>query len=118
MVNWDDLTSDQQCVLFHAVEGDYLSGVLVGCTNEPDWPQRLAHVPRMAKIIEELADKGLVELTRDADEAGAPPTDVPADEIHGVLSDPANWWSPDGIRRPMTGLAPTDAGLALYAPPG
>ena len=116
-MNWDDLTSDQQCVLLHAVEQDYLSGVLVGCTNEPDWPQRVAHVPRMAGIIEGLMDRGLVELTRDAEEEGAPPVDVPAHEAHEVLHDPANWWSPEGIRQPMTALAPTDAGLAVYAPP-
>jgi hypothetical protein len=117
MVDWDQLTPDQQCVLLHAVEGDYLSGVLVGCTNEPDWPQRVTHVPRMAKIIEDLVDQGLVELAWDADEPGAPSIDVPADEVHEVLHDAANWWSSEGIRKPWTSLAPTDAGLAVYAPP-
>lgn len=117
MLDWDQLNPDHQCVLLHAVEGDYLSGVLVGCTNEPDWPQRVAHVPRMAKIIEDLVDKGLVELTRDSDEPGAAPIDVPADEVHELLRDPANWWSAEGIRKPWISLAPTDAGLAVYAPP-
>lgn len=28
MVDWDDLTADQRCVLLRAVEEDYLSGVV------------------------------------------------------------------------------------------
>lgn len=51
MVDWDDPTADQRCVLLHAVEEDYLSRA-----------------------------------------------------------------SPEGIRQPMTALAPTEAGLAIYAP--
>ena len=116
MIDWDDLTADQRCVLLHAVEEDYLSAVLVGCTSEPDWPARVAHVPRVAEIIEDLVNRGLVEVTRDAEEEGAPPVDVRAEDVHKVLHDAANWWSPEGIRQPMTALAPTEAGLAIYAP--
>lgn len=111
-MQFTDLTSQQQCVLLNAVEEAYLFSVLNDCVPGQDWADRLPHVPRMAQIVEEMIDQGLIELTKDSDEEGEPPVDIPADQVHAVLSDPDNWWSPDGVR-PFS-LAPTDAGLAVY----
>jgi hypothetical protein len=69
-------------------------------------------VPHLAQIVEDFIDKGLVTLYRSADEVGQPPIDIPADQAHAILADPANWWSPDGVR-PIA-LASTDDGLAVY----
>ena len=111
-MKWTDLTPDQQCVLLNAVEEDYLFGMLQECGGGWDWPERLTHVPRLTAIVEDLIDQGLIELTKDPDEEGVPPVSVPADQVHAILADPDNWWSPDGVR-PFS-LAPTDAGLAVY----
>lgn len=107
-----DLTSQQQCVLVNAVEQTYLFDVLTECGHGRDWPDRMPHVPRLAKIVEEFIVQGFVTLTRDPDESGLPAVDIPDEQAHDILADPANWWSPDGVR-PIA-LAPTDKGLALY----
>lgn len=110
---WADLTSEQQCVLLNAVEEAYLFDVLNECAPGLDWPDRLPHVPRLAAIVDDFIERGLVVLDRDSDEPGAEaPVDIPADQAHAVLADPANWWSPDGVR-PIA-LAATDAGRKVY----
>jgi hypothetical protein len=111
-VRWTDLTAEQQCVLLNAVERTYLFDVLNECARGQDWPDRLPQVPRLAQILEDLIDRGYVLLTKDSDEDGQPPIGIPADQVHAVLADPANWWSPDVVR-PFA-LAPTDDGLAVY----
>jgi hypothetical protein len=111
-VRFTDLTSDQQCVLLNAVEEAYLFSVLNDCVPGQNWPERVRGAPRLAQIVEDLIDQGLVELTKDSDEEGQLPVDIPAEQVHAVLSDPANWWSPEGTR-PFA-LAPTKAGLAVY----
>jgi hypothetical protein len=109
---WDDLTAEQRCVLLNAVEEAYLFAMLTECAPGPDWSDRMPRVPHLAEIVGDFIDQGLVTLTRDADESGQPPIDIPTDQAHKILTDPANWWSPDGVR-PIA-LAPTDEGLALY----
>lgn len=111
-MKWTDLTPDQQCVLLNAVEESYLFGMLQECGGGWDWQERLTHVPRLTRIVEELIDQGLVELTKDPEEEGVPPVSVPGEQVHAILADPGNWWSADGVR-PFS-LAPTDAGLAVY----
>jgi hypothetical protein len=117
-VRWEDLTAEQRCVLLNAVEESYLFSVLMECAPGPDWPDRMPRVPHLAQIVQDFIDQGLVALYRDADEVGQPPVDIPADQARAILADPANWWSPDGVR-PIA-LAPTDEGLAVYtgAPAG
>jgi hypothetical protein len=107
-----DLTDEQRCVLLNAVEESYLFSTLMECAPGPDWPDRMPRVPHLAQIVQDFIDQGLVTLYRDADEVGQPPVDIPADQAHAILADPANWWSPDGVR-PIS-LAPTDDGLAVY----
>lgn len=111
-MRFTDLTAQQQCVLLNAVEEAYLFSVLNDCVPGEDWPERLPQVSQLAQIVEELIGQGLIELTKDSDQEDEPPVDIPADQVHTVLADPANWWSPDGVR-PFS-LAPTDAGLAVY----
>jgi hypothetical protein len=108
---WKDLTPDQQCVLMNAVEESYLFEVLNECGRGKDWPDRLPHVPRLAKIVQDFVDQGLVVLDRDAG-VGLAPIDIPNDQVPAILGEPDNWWSPDGTR-PIA-LAPTEAGLAVY----
>jgi hypothetical protein len=114
IVRLEDLTEQQRCVLLNAVEESYLSDVLNECSSSrgPDWPDRMPGVPQLAQIVRDFIDKGLVTLYRDAEEVGQPPIDIPADEAHAILADPANWWSPDGVR-PIA-LAPTDDGRDVY----
>lgn len=107
-----DLTPEQQCVLLNAVEETYLFGVLQECAPGPDWPDLVPQIPQLARIVEDFIGQGLVILTKDAGEEGQPPADIPNEQAHAILADPANWWSPDGVR-PIA-LAPTDKGLALY----
>lgn len=109
---WTDLSPDQQCVLLNAVEESYLFGVLIECGSAPDWPERLKHVPRLAGIVEQMVEQDLIEVTVDSEQQGQPADSVPADQVHAIVSDPANWWSPEGTK--PFGLAPTDAGLAVY----
>jgi len=111
-VRWVDLTAGQQCVLLNVVEQSYLFDVLNECARGQDWPDRLPEVPRLARIVQDFVDRGLVELTKDSGEPGQPPVDIPVGQVHEVLSDPANWWSPEGVR-PFA-LAPTEDGLAVY----
>lgn len=111
-VRMADLTADQRCVLLNAVEEAYLSDVLNECAPGLDWPDRLPSVPHLAEVVQDFIDKGLVTLYRDAEEVGQPPIDIPVDQAPAILGDPANWWSPDGVR-PIA-LAPTDEGLAVY----
>jgi hypothetical protein len=112
IVRLEDLTDEQRCVLLNAVEESYLFSVLMECAPGTDWPDRMPHIPRLAKIVEDFIDKGLVILTRDADESGQPPIEIPADQARAMVADPANWWSSEG-GRPIA-LAPTDDGLAVY----
>jgi len=111
-VRWRDLTSDQQCVLLNAVEDTYLFAVLTECAQGADWPDLMPQVPHLARIVEDMAERGWVVLTRDSEEEGELPIDIPADQVHEILSDPANWWSPDGVR-PIA-VAATEKGLAVY----
>jgi hypothetical protein len=108
----EDLTDEQRCVLLNAVEEAYLFDLLNECAPGLDWPDRMPWVPQLAEIVGDFIDKGLVTLYRDADEVGQPPVDIPVDQAPEILADPANWWSPDGVR-PIA-LAPTDDGLAVY----
>jgi hypothetical protein len=110
----EDLTDEQRCVLLNAVEESYLFEVLneCSCSRGTDWPDRMPGVPRLARIVQDFIDKGLVTLYRDADEVGQPPVDIPNDQAPAILADSANWWSPDGVR--TIALAPTDDGLAVY----
>jgi hypothetical protein len=112
IVRLKDLTDEQRCVLLNAVEESYLFSTLMECAPGPDWPDRMPRVPHLAQIVQDFIDQGLVTLYRDADEVGQPPIDIPADQARAILADPANWWSPDGVR-PIA-LAPTDDGLAVY----
>jgi hypothetical protein len=112
IVRLTDLTDEQRCVLLNAVEESYLFSTLMECAPGPDWPDRMPRVPHLAQIVQDFIDQGLVTLYRDADEVGQPPVDIPADQARAILADPANWWSPDGVR-PIA-LAPTDDGLAVY----
>jgi hypothetical protein len=112
IVRLKDLTDEQRCVLLNAVEESYLFSTLMECAPGPDWPDRMPRVPHLAQIVQDFIDQGLVTLYRDADEVGQPPVDIPADQARAILADPANWWSPDGVR-PIA-LAPTDDGLAVY----
>jgi hypothetical protein len=112
IVRPENLTDEQRCVLLNAVEESYLSSTLMECAPGADWPDLMPWVPHVAQIIEDFIDKGLVILTRDADENGQRPIDIPADQAHAILADPANWWSSEGVR-PIA-LAPTDDGLAVY----
>jgi hypothetical protein len=107
-----DLTEDQRCVLLNAVENSYLFATLAECSTGADWPDRLPDVPKLAKIVQDFIDQGLVTLNRDSDENGQPPVDIPNEEAPAILTDPANWWSPEGTR-PIA-LAPTDKGLDLH----
>ena len=111
-MRFSELPPDERCVLLNAVEEAYLFSVLSECVPGQDYPEKLRRVSRLAQIVEDLINRGLIELTRDADEDGELPVDIPADQVHAVLSDPDNWWSPDGVQ-PFS-LAPTDAGLAVY----
>jgi hypothetical protein len=112
IVRLKDMTDEQRCVLLNAVEESYLFSTLMECAPGPDWPDRMPRVPHLAQIVQDFIDKGLVTLYRDADEVGQPPIDIPSDQAPAILADPANWWSPDGVR-PIA-LAPTDEGLAVY----
>ena len=112
IVRWTDLTDEQRCVLLNAVEESYLFAVLTECAPGRDWPDRLPQVPRLAKIVEDFIDKGLVTLTWDADEDSQPPVGIPHDQALAIIADPDNWWSSEG-GRPIA-LAPTDTGLAVY----
>lgn len=107
-----DFTADQQCVLLNAVEEAYLFEVLNECGHGEDWPDRLPHVPRLARIVGRFVEQGLVNLTRDSGEKGKPSIDIPNEQAPAILADPANWWSPDGVRH--IGLITTDKGLAVY----
>lgn len=111
-MRWTDLTEDQRCVLMNAVEETYLFSVLTECAPGADWPDRVPHIPRLAKIVEDFLDKGLLSLTKDSGETGQPPIDIPDDQAHAIVADPDNWWSSEG-GRPIA-LAPTDKGLAVY----
>lgn len=111
-MQWTDLTAEQRAVLLNAVEHSYLDSLLMEWIPGKDWPERLPEVPRLARAIEELADQGLIEMTEDTDQVGQPPIDVPADRLHEVVSNPANWWSPEGTG-PFA-LSPTDEGLAVF----
>jgi hypothetical protein len=106
---WADLTAQQQYMLQNAVKESSLSRVLSECAPGQDGPDRLPQVPHLAQTVQNLADRGLVELTR---EPGEPRAGVPADRVRAVLRDPANWWSPEGLR-PIA-LAATEAGRAVY----
>ena len=112
IVRLEDLTEEQRCVLLNAVEESYLFSVLMECAPGQDWPDRMPRIPYLARIVEDFMDKGLVTLTKDADEAGQPPIDIPLDQARVIVADPANWWSSEG-GRPIA-LAPTDDGLAVY----
>ena len=112
IVRLEDLTDEQRCVLLNAVEESYLFSVLMECAPGADWPDRMPHIPHLAQIVEDFIDMGLVILTRDADEPGQPPIEIPADQARAMVADPANWWSSEG-GRPIA-LAPTDDGLAVY----
>jgi hypothetical protein len=112
IVRLKDLTDEQRCVLLNAVEESYLFSTLMECAPGADWPELMPWVPHVAQIVEDFIDKGLVTLTRDADESGQPPIDIPVDQAHAILADPANWWTSEGVR-PIA-LAPTDDGLAVY----
>jgi hypothetical protein len=112
IVRLQDLTAEQRCVLLNAVEESYLSDVLNECAPGMDWPDRLPSVPHLAQIVHDFIDKGLITLYRNSGEVGQPFIDIPADQAQAILEDPANWWSPDGVR-PIA-LAPTDDGLAVY----
>ena len=107
-----DLTHEQRCVLLNAVEESYLFSVLMECAPGQDWPDRMLRIPHLARIVEDFIDHGLVILTKDADEAGQPPIEIPADQARAIVADSANWWSSEG-GRPIA-LAPTDEGLAVY----
>jgi hypothetical protein len=107
-----DLTDDQRCVLLNAVEETYLFGILNECAPGQDWSDRLPHIPHLAEIVEDFMDKGLVSLTRDAEENGQPPVDIAEDEARAIIADPDNWWSAEG-GRPIS-LVVTDKGLAVY----
>lgn len=109
---WTDLNPDQQCVLLNAVEESYLFGVLIECGSAPDWAERLKHVPRLAGIVEQMVEQGLIEVTVDSDKQGQSASSVPADQIYEVISNPDSWWTPEGTK--PYGLAPTDDGLAVY----
>lgn len=111
-MRWTDLTEEQRCVLLNAVEETYLFSVLSECAPGEDWPDRVPHIPRLAQIVQDFLDQGLVSLTRDSDEIGHPPIDIPEDQAHAIVRDPDNWWSSEG-GSPIA-LAPTDRGLAVY----
>jgi hypothetical protein len=111
-VRYADLTKDQQRVLLDAVEHTYLSGVLVEYSTGAEWPDRLPDVPKLAKIVQDFIDQGLVTLDKDSGERGRGPIDIPNEEAPAILGDPDNWWSPAGTR-PIA-LAPTDKGLDLF----
>lgn len=117
-MNWSDLTEEQQCVLFNAIEDSYLGDVLAECTSGPNWPDdRFGQLPHLVEVIEDLMDQGLVAMNRDAParteaELDQPPVDVPADQVHEVLADRSNWWNPDSSL--VYALTATDKGRAVY----
>lgn len=110
-MQWTELTPVQRCILLEAVEVSSLDTVLLACVQGRDWQEKLPEVPRLADAVEWLVDHGLIEVTRDQDE-GQPPADVPRDQVHKVLTDPANWWSPEGVG--PFGLVSTEAGEAVF----
>lgn len=111
-MRYTNLTKDQQCVLLNVAEQSYLSDVLNECATGAHWPDRLPEVPKLAKIVQDFIDQGLATMNRDSDKKGEPAIDIPNDEAPAILTDPDNWWSPDGTR-PIA-LAPTEKGADLF----
>ena len=110
-MQWTDLTSLQRCVLLEAVEVSSLDTVLLACVQGREWAEKLPEVPRLAAAVEWLVDHGLIEVTKDEEEDQHPAA-VPRGQVHEVVSDPANWWSPEGVG--PFGLVSTEAGDAVF----
>jgi hypothetical protein len=110
-VRYADLTEEQRCILLNAVEESYLFEVLNECAPGDDWPDRIPHIPHLAKVLESFLDNGLISLTKDAG-PGERPVDVPDKDARDIVADAENWWSEDG-GRPISVVA-TDKGLAVY----
>ncbi len=91
---WQELTKEQQCVLFSAAEHSMLIGVLANWEPSQSWLARRDSVGRLADAAIALVEAGLIEVL----EGGVPPHSsftLPESQAVEELANPVNWWRDD-----------------------
>lgn len=88
---WQDLTKEQQCVLFSAAEKSMLIGVLANWEPELDWPGRAQNISRLAAAATDLLRAGLIQVY-EQHLGGGDARLLAEPEAFAVLSDPDSWW--------------------------
>jgi hypothetical protein len=88
---WQELSKEQQCVLFSAAEQSTLIGVLANWEPEQDWPVRILHVTRLAEAAESLLRADLIVVYEQDLESGEAAL-LFADEALRIIKDPVSWW--------------------------
>jgi len=88
---WQELSKEQQCVLFSAAEQSTLIGVLANWEPEQDWPVRILHVARLAEAAESLLRADLIVVYEQGLELGEA-TLLFTDEALRIIKDTVSWW--------------------------
>jgi hypothetical protein len=90
-VKWQELSKEQQCVLFSAAEKSMLLGVLAEWEPDLDWLGRSLHVPRLAAAAESLVRAGLIDVYEDHVGTGEPAL-LFMQEALDAVENRNNWW--------------------------
>jgi hypothetical protein len=92
---WDELSKEEQCVLFTAFEHGTLMELLSDWEPGREWSFRVTQVPRMADAVIRAVDTGLIEVFW-APTFGEEGSIVPTADVPALAQDLTNWWTEDG----------------------
>ncbi|MFE6039855.1 hypothetical protein [Streptomyces sp. NPDC056452] len=89
MKEWTD---DEYCLHVNAREGSYLWMLLSDRSQSEDEEIWKSHIPAFRDLISQWVQLGFVKLCQGADwPVDLSTSEVPPDEVDGVLADPTSW---------------------------
>jgi hypothetical protein len=115
---WDELSSEERCVLTAALEEAPLNGVIADFLGHAesggavwifsaDEDSIRALIPRFAAVVEDIIRRELIEIREPADGVWNHAAPMTRDEIRHTFADPHTWVCTDGVAERMVWLMTT-----------
>ena len=116
---WDELSTEERCVLTAALEEAPLNGVIADFLGHDesdgavwifsaDEGEIRALIPRFAAVVGDMIRRELVEMREPADGVWNHAAPMTREEIRHALADPDAWVFTDGVAKRMIWLMTTD----------
>src|SRR5690348_1695444 len=105
---WDELSTEERCVLTAALEEAPLNGIIADFLGHAesggavrifsaDEDRIKALIPRFAEVVEDTIRRELIDIRELADGVWNHAAPMTSDEIRYTLADPHSWVCTDGV---------------------